>query len=565
MKGLPWRYAWQLIALIVIATIAANSTVSLISDQLESSTRLSGMAVQVSILAVWAMVVGFMFLIGGFGLWTIRFAAETETRRRIGGMIDAMSSIKDGLISLDRKGRMTGSNAAAGMLAVAPLQKNASLLDGFPCLSEDDLTLLLNISGPNEIERDQPAAGRSRTLRFRSQPSEGVILIIVSDVTAMLMRERRRQQMTRWQLIGRIARGVAYDFNNILCVISGHLSLISRAKLGSQDMRDSLDTMRREADKGGMIAANLLNLSNWAAVGRPTALLGEHVRRALSLLGASLETGWRIESHIDEDFPAVALSGVQVEQLMLNLGLLAADTVGAPGILRVTVCKPGKDHLVDVGAHFAAVILISAASPSAAPSAAPPQAPAIAPETEEEGVVHSIVTSMLESAGGYLNVLKESGGLRIYRAILPYGNLPSAPAQTEELPAELRAHVANWKIISAGSARHHREVDKALSEMGVRVEALQDIVSVLAHVETERALDAVLLDRELLGQQAEGLLRAVAKLRPDAGIVVLCEDPDAEPEPRPRSVVFAAHMRDPARLIKSLLEAKALATSQRGR
>jgi hypothetical protein len=101
--------------------------------------------------------------------------------------------------------------------------------------------------------------------------------------------------------------------------------------------------------------------------------------------------------------------------------------------------------------------------------------------------------------------------------------------------------------------------------MGVRVEALQDIVSVLAHVETERALDAVLLDRELLGQQAEGLLRAVAKLRPDAGIVVLCEDPDAEPEPRPRSVVFAAHMRDPARLIKSLLEAKALATSQRGR
>lgn len=554
-----WRYAWQMIALFVIATVAIHNTMSMLEDQMLHGDA-GGLTYRALLLAIWAMLIGFMFLAGGFGLWTIRFAAESESRRRIGNLIDEMNSLKDGLVSIDRKGRLTGSNIAANSLAVVPLRKDDGIAEGFPCLTPDDMTILLDPSTPNEVERNLVKDSARHALRFRSQPAEGFSIIIISDVTAMEERARRRQQLARWQLIGRIARGVAHDFNNILCVITGHLSLLGRARPGSSESRESLDAIQHESDRGGILAGTLLNLSNWAAAGKPTEHLMEHIDRAASLLGPSLPPGWKVEVSGGGPFPLVALSGVQVEQLVLNLGLLAADSLAKPGILRVTASQPGADHLVNVGPNYAAVIVVSALNPVATDAVA---SEAMKME-EEEGVVQSIALSMLEGAGGFLSVLKSNDGARIYRAVLPYGNAAIGTDRTDEIPEELRAHMIGWKVLSAGSTRHHQNVDVPLSDIGMQVESLQDIVAVLARVESGQQLDMFLIEKNLLGQHAEGLLKAIVKLCPRSGLVVFCEDPAAEARRGMPSVVYTPTMSAPARIYKAILEARALAERYAG-
>ena len=117
-----WRYTWQMIALLVIASVAIHSTVTFLEDQIANPPTEGPILPFGTLWVFWAMVVGFMFLVGGLSLWTLQFATESESLRRVGNLVDAMKMIKDALVSLDTKGRLTGSNPTA---ARNPTKSNA--------------------------------------------------------------------------------------------------------------------------------------------------------------------------------------------------------------------------------------------------------------------------------------------------------------------------------------------------------------------------------------------------------------------------------------------------------
>ena len=62
-----------------------------------------------------------------------------------------------------------------------------------------------------------------------------------------------------------------------------------------------------------------------------------------------------------------------------------------------------------------------------------------------------------------------------------------------------------------------------------------------------------------MGHEAKGLLKAILKLQPLAGIVVLCEDPTAELDGLLPDVVFVQNHADPNKILTSLVEARNLA------
>lgn len=517
-----WRYTWQMIALLIIASVAVHSTVSFLEDQIDNPS-LNGRILPFGTLWVfWAMVVGFMFLVGGLCLWTLQFATESESLRRVGNLVDAMKMIKDALVSLDNKGHITGSNPAAATLALIPPRKGIPLREVFPCLSEEDLTQLLDPDEPNEVERLLIKDNASRTIRFRSQPSEGMTLLLISDVTQMQAREKRRQQLALWQLIGRIARGIAHDFNNLLCVISSHVSLLSRLRSAPPEIHESLQAIRQESDLGEALAAKLINLSNLAAEGQPTLQPDEHIRQAVKLLSPSLPPGWKIDTQIATDLPPIALTGMQLEQVTLNLGLLVADAMDKPGELRISLTRTGADHLTNIGDQYAAVLLVSADNTPAGPTSTARTNPEL---DENEGLVQSVVQSILESAGGAFHVLKGNDGSRIYRSAIPFSSARRAPNRRDNLD-QCHNLLAGRRILSAGSPAHHLQITPLLITMGAHVIRDPDMVSVLAHIESESNLDVLLLEQEILGPQGDGLLRAIGKLCPHAGIVVLGEPPD---------------------------------------
>ncbi len=542
------RFATLLTLLFAMAAIAVRVILSVIEDlpvnQPQTTALLS--------FGILAVTLAFMCIAGAVGVWAIRFSTVREARRRVGRFVDELAPLQDGIMTMDRKGITIGCNPAMRKLAGQPVKGNEPLDSVFPCLSETDIELLLNPDEAHEIERSCAAAGAPpRLLRFRSQPAEDMHVLFVTDVTTRRTEEHRQEQLARFQLVGRIARGVAYDFNNILCGIASHGSLLRRLRPGSDDLLQSASIITREAERGVTLSRHLLDLSHSGMAGIPTDRLDQYTLRSAELLRIGLSSAWTVTQETEPDFEAVALSGIQIEQVILNLGLLAADSLGRPGAIHVSVHKPGADHLLQLNRSFAAVILLSAATDT---SSAPllPDKPEVVPT--ETGIILSVVRTMVEECGGVLECLANHPDKILFRVLIPRAIFPAQPADSE-----LSVFLSGMRLLLAGRP----EVLEPLSARIGRPEnavihLTHDAVSLLTQAESDAGLDAILIDQRLIGHEPDAFLRALMKLCPQAGIVILRDDQPSEPV-LTRGVIAIEVAQTSAELAGAIIEAKGLA------
>ena len=561
-----WRYALLVVLLFVIAGLASRETISSITALLMEA-RLGAdipdeSTMRIVAVPILALTMGFLFLAGALGIWAIRSTAVLEGRRRIGRFVDAMDYLSDGLLAVDRCGRVTGSNLAARNLAAPDARIGGTLHDYFPSLSNDDLAWLEDATTPQEVECVSRGSDRLRAYRFRSQPSEDINLILVSDVTRQKANEMQGRQVARLQLIGRIARGVAHDFNNILCAISCHASLLDRQKAAGDSA--SLQAIIRESQRGAMLAGQLLDLSRTGVKGSSCTAFAEHVEKAAHLLHVALSADWQVIADVQGNLPAVPLTNIQVEQVIVNLGLLASDELDKPGVLHIRVRDSSTEPLMSMNKGSAMVVLISAyGTPLDVRNiVVDPEAKTT---TDEAGVIQSVVRSVIEEVGGRLDVIVTPGNRRSFRFSLPpflaSERLMSAMAS---VPEELRMVLVKWKVLLAGSGRKDIEqIEEYLKEVGMTVTVAEDIVSALQHVEADRELSAIVCDRRVLGEAADALLRAIIKLRPRAGLVVLCDAPDSVSTSLKSDVVIEPLNVTPEAVLQAMLRALEMAGARK--
>ncbi len=547
-----WRYAILFILLFAIAALAAYVTIEGLGQY-----DISESAKQQMSLAIWLLTLGFMSMSGAMGLLVIRFSVESESRRRIGRFVDSMDYLSDGVVMLQGDGRIAASNPAARELAQGSVAADdpASLRDAFPCLGGEDVGMLLDERQTREIEREIVSPEGVKILRFRSQHSAGVRLVLIGDVTDRKKRDIWERQMAQLQLVGRIAAGVAHDFNNILCAISGYASLMKRQPRGALDLQDSVNVILAETDRGSRLSRQLLELSRSGASGG-SRKLEDNVSEAAELLRVALSSKWSVRSNLEAGLPAVPLSPAQVEQVVLNLGLLSADEQPRPGNVTISLGKPGAGHLLDVGSRFAAVILVSArADPEAEESPFGIAVP-VQDARADAGVIQSVVHSIVKEAGGRLDYMIGQDGLCIYRVCLPHldagGGGEALPLRRERL----REHLSGWSVLLAAAPRHGDALARAFRLMGIAVEQKPDIISLLAAVDKGRIFEGIVLHEELLGTEREGLLRALVRLNAGAGLLVLCRDAESSASGSGPDVLFESELADPETIALRLVEAR---------
>ncbi len=511
-------------------------------------------------LAILALTFGCLFLAGALGLWAIRSSVEIESRHRINRFVDAMDYLNDGLAVLDGNGRVTGSNPAARNLApqAIPPGAAASIQQAFPCLTDEDLRGLLDLSQPREIERDIACAHGLRTLRFRSQPSEDIRLVLISDVTEIRSQEILRQQVALQQLVGRIAAGVAHDFNNILCAISGHAEILNRQTQDPAVRRQSVQIILEETARGSLLSRQLLELSRAGATGAGGACLPRVVEDAATLLRVALSPAWTVTTMMEGEYPAPPLTAAQVEQVVLNLGLLTADAQAKPGSIMISLHKPGQGHLLDVGNRFAAVILVSGEGslPEAVELRPAGAVQASAPE-DEGGVVLSVVNSIVEQAHGRMDRLTGPTGACVFRVCLPCLDLADADGEKDsQADRELNRYVLSWKFLLGGTGPELERWKRHLASIGAGLLEKRTLTALLADSDSCQALDVMIVDQGILGLEADGLLKALHKLYPRTGILVLGQNPIPESAGPGSRVAFAPYGFNRGQMAQALIEAK---------
>ena len=170
------------------------------------------------------------------------------------------------------------------------------------------------------------------------------VLMIAEDITERLSLEHQLRQSQKMEAVGRLAAGVAHDFNNILTIIQGHASLLLvSANLGRQ-MADSLRQVSNAADRAAALTRQLLAFSRKQFM-QPRILdlneLIEHLGRMLGrLMGEPIQLRCELGGgplHVQAD-PAC------LEQVLVNLAVNARDAMPEGGRLTIQTARVTLDE-----------------------------------------------------------------------------------------------------------------------------------------------------------------------------------------------------------------------------
>jgi two-component system cell cycle sensor histidine kinase/response regulator CckA len=141
--------------------------------------------------------------------------------------------------------------------------------------------------------------------------------------------ERALVQSQKLELVGRLASGVAHDFNNALTVILAWADIL-RAERGNPAV--GLDAIRQAAQSSAQMTRRLLVFARHGAPEKKPVFLEHHLAETGRTLGRVLPEHIRLEVACD-DVPPIAADAAALDQALLNLALNARDAMPDGGTL----------------------------------------------------------------------------------------------------------------------------------------------------------------------------------------------------------------------------------------
>jgi signal transduction histidine kinase len=155
----------------------------------------------------------------------------------------------------------------------------------------------------------------------------------------------RLVQAQKLEIAGRLANGVAHEFNNVLTAIAGSAQLVEDAA-DAEARASALDLLRKAARQGIALSRQLLSLARNPPVNAAVVSTARLIDSARLLVQAVLPSTVRLEVGPVADVP-VRLDPGQFDQLLLNLVLNARDAMPQGGTLRISVSAEAADSLPD--------------------------------------------------------------------------------------------------------------------------------------------------------------------------------------------------------------------------
>jgi PAS domain S-box-containing protein len=366
--------------------------------------------------------------------------------------------------------RSTFEHAAVGIAHVAPngrwLEVNERLLEilGY---SRDELLArtFQDITFPPDLDEDvdlvrRMLEGKLSTYTMEKRYVRKDDSLVWAELTVSLVRDeagdpkyfisvvqdidRRKQaeakldeisdqlrQAQKMEAVGRLAGGVAHDFNNVLAVILGHGELALQRLAPPDPTRDEVREVVAAAQRAAALTRQLLAFSRQQVFEVEVLDLGEVLRGMTRMLAPLI--GEHIEKRIltGSGLRKVLADPGQIEQVILNLVVNARDAMPRGGVLTLATDN------VDLDAHYVATHPDAARGPHVRVSVTDtgtgmdPATLAQAfepffttkPRDKGTGLGLSMVFGSVRQCGGHVTVSSELGRGTTFSLFFPVTNL----------------------------------------------------------------------------------------------------------------------------------------------
>ena len=168
------------------------------------------------------------------------------------------------------------------------------------------------------------------------------VMSVYLDITARKQAETALLQAAKLESLGVLAGGIAHDFNNLLTGILGSADfLLSQVPSGSH-LQPAVQVIARASERASKLTRQMLAYSGRGQFVVESLDLSSQVRQILILLEASIPKHVNLSLELENGLPAIEADAGQLQQLVMNLILNAAEAI--PGTGEVTV-KTGATRL----------------------------------------------------------------------------------------------------------------------------------------------------------------------------------------------------------------------------
>ncbi len=157
------------------------------------------------------------------------------------------------------------------------------------------------------------------------------ILCFVRDVTEEKKLEAQLMQAQKMEAVGRLAGGVAHDFNNMLTVIIGHTGLALMEIAPSDPLHEQLREIHEAARRSADLTRQLLAFARKQTIAPKVLNLNDTLSGMLNMLrrliGEDIDLAWRPGDKLWD----VKMDPSQIDQVLANLCINARDAVAEIG------------------------------------------------------------------------------------------------------------------------------------------------------------------------------------------------------------------------------------------